>query len=228
MAVTRAEIVTTALNLLDEVGLDGLTLRRLARELGISAPTLYWHIRDKRELLDLVAERIIAAHKAGQSPIADIADPWERVAESFRRQYHAIIAHRDGARVFAGNRPTEAMLPVIEQWLDLWVKSGFPPGETLSTIIGIGNYVVGAALEYQAEIERSEGQRLDPETRRAMIAPYPNLTKAIAARHRHDPEDRHSDFEHGLALLIAGLKVRRQALLEENPAAGRNEDAVSR
>jgi TetR/AcrR family tetracycline transcriptional repressor len=212
MAISREEIVTAALRLLDEQGLDKLSLRRLAGELGISAPTLYWHIRDKRELLDLVVERIVTEHQARQPAIADLADPWERLAESFRRQYHAIIAHHDAARVFAGNRPTEAMLPIIEQWLGLWVKSGFPPGEALTSVISAGSYVIGAALEYQAEAERAEAQRLDPEARRALVAPYANLRTAIEARSRRQPPNRHADFEYGLALLMAGLKARHAEL----------------
>src|ERR1700742_778151 len=59
MPVTRERIVTVALELLDEAGLDGLTLRRLADRLGIRAPTLYWHVRNKRELLDLLAAAIL-------------------------------------------------------------------------------------------------------------------------------------------------------------------------
>src|ERR1700755_2811951 len=61
MPVTRERIVAVALELLDEAGLDGLTLRRLAERLGIRAPTLYWHVRNKRELLDLLAGAILEA-----------------------------------------------------------------------------------------------------------------------------------------------------------------------
>jgi len=53
-----ALVVLVALKLLDEVGLDGLTLRRLAAELGVQAPALYWHFANKRELLDHMAQAI--------------------------------------------------------------------------------------------------------------------------------------------------------------------------
>ena len=65
MPVTREQIVAVALELLDEAGLDGLTLRQLAARLGIRAPTLYWHVRDKRELLDLLAAVILDQALAG-------------------------------------------------------------------------------------------------------------------------------------------------------------------
>src|SRR5690606_6450184 len=117
MAVTRDEVIRTAMRLLDEVGLDGLTLRRLASALHISAPTLYWHVKDKRDLLDAMAEAMVRAHRETEPPIPEDW-PWhERIAESMRQQYRALLAYRDGARVMAGNRPTDASLPMIEHYL---------------------------------------------------------------------------------------------------------------
>ena len=51
-SLDRATIVRTALRLLDEVGIDGLSTRRLAAELGIKSASLYWHFKDKTELLN--------------------------------------------------------------------------------------------------------------------------------------------------------------------------------
>src|SRR5690606_31524832 len=76
MAVSRDDVIRTAIQLLQEVGLDGLTLRRLATELGISAPSLYWHVKDKRELLDLMAETMVADQRAKQPPFPDDL-PWD-------------------------------------------------------------------------------------------------------------------------------------------------------
>src|SRR6266545_4694662 len=64
--LTRQTMIETALLLLDEVGLDGLTVRRLAAELGVQSPSLYWHIRTKQELLDGMADTIVQA--AGMGP----------------------------------------------------------------------------------------------------------------------------------------------------------------
>ena len=55
VALTQEQVVKRAVDLMAEAGLEALTLRRLATELGVSAPTLYWHVRNKRELLDLMA-----------------------------------------------------------------------------------------------------------------------------------------------------------------------------
>src|SRR5919197_3575765 len=57
-SVTREQVVREALALLDEVGFDGLTMRRLAERLGVQAASLYNHVRDKHELLALLADAI--------------------------------------------------------------------------------------------------------------------------------------------------------------------------
>ena len=55
-ALNQRQIVQAALDLLDEVGFDGLTMRSLASKLGIQAASLYWHLRSKQELLSLLAK----------------------------------------------------------------------------------------------------------------------------------------------------------------------------
>ncbi|MFP3693803.1 TetR family transcriptional regulator, partial [Burkholderia sp. SIMBA_048] len=60
----REAVVGTALELLNEVGVDGLTTRKLADRLGVQQPALYWHFRNKRALLDALAEAMLAqTHK---------------------------------------------------------------------------------------------------------------------------------------------------------------------
>ena len=85
MAVTRDDVIQTAIQLLQEVGLDGLTLRRLATELGISAPTLYWHVKDKRELLDLMSGEMVRMGREKMPPFPP-GLPWdEKIAGNMRR-----------------------------------------------------------------------------------------------------------------------------------------------
>src|SRR5947209_10212649 len=57
-ALDQRQIVRAALGLLDESGFDGLTMRSLAKKLGIQAASLYWHVRSKQDLLSLLAEEI--------------------------------------------------------------------------------------------------------------------------------------------------------------------------
>src|SRR5207247_9642587 len=58
--LTRDAIVEAALHVLDREGLDGLSMRRVAEELGTGAASLYWHVRNKDELIQLLSERLAA------------------------------------------------------------------------------------------------------------------------------------------------------------------------
>lgn len=209
MAISRDDVVQTAVRLLDEVGLDQLTLRRLGRELGVSAPTLYWHVRDKRALLDLVAEAIVAGHRPAPRP-AHGQPWWDWLSANAAAQYRALVSHRDGALVVAGNRPTENALPVIEQVLSSLVEVGFPPAEALQSILTLGQFVVGSALERQAEAAREAG-RVEGDTADRMpdMADLPLLAAVGRAEKLPDPD---ATFRHGLTLIMAGMRARHAEL----------------
>lgn len=209
MALTQDDVVQTAVRLLDDVGLEGLTLRRLAAELGVCAPTLYWHVKDKRTLLDLVAEAIVAKHRTAVRP-AQGQPWWEWMSDSAWAQYRTVVDHRDAALVLAGNRPTEAALPVIEQVIGSLVEVGFPPGEALLSILAIGNFIIGSAVEHQAEATRAAVSDRDAALaiRIGEDDDLPNLRGAVSARRSGaDPE---AVFRHGLDLIITGLRARHQ------------------
>ncbi len=210
MAITQADIVRTALRLLDDVGLEGLTLRRLGAELGVSAATLYWHVRDKRALLDLVAEAIVAEHRPPGGP-APGQPWWEWLAEAASAQYRALIGHRDAALVVAGNRPTENSLPAIEQTLSSLGEAGFPPVEALRSVLALGHFVMGSAMERQAETARGAATEADSRItlRVRTDADLPTLTAAALAEPMADPD---ATFHHGLALILAGMRARHTEL----------------
>lgn len=81
-------IVETALELLDEIGLPDLSMRRVAGALGVQPSALYWHVENKQTLLAAIADRIIDTATAG----SDVADTAWALRE-------ALLAHRDGAEV---------------------------------------------------------------------------------------------------------------------------------
>ena len=215
MAVTQDDVVRAAVELLDESGLAGLTLRGVAARLGVSAPTLYWHVRDKRHLLDLVADRVIAAddQAPGSAEPAHGQPVWEWLGQRSRAQRAALLAHRDSAQVVAGNRPTEAALPTIERMLVVLVAAGLQPGEAVRILTAVGSYILGDALETQSNIARPP-----PRTTAAgWDEHYP--TVAAAGRTMGDDDDR---FEEGLCLILDGLQMRLQVRCRSAaPAAGR-------
>lgn len=202
MAVTQDDVVRAAVELLDEGGLPALTLRAVAARLGVRAPTLYWHVRNKRHLLDLVCDHVVGDYLPPGTETPREGQPvWEWLAERCRAQRVALLSHRDAAQVVAGNRPTEAALPTIERTLGVLVGAGLRPGEAVRVLSAIGSFLIGDALETESNRQRPP----DPPGG-GWAADLP-LTAAAGADMGND-DDR---FEEGLCLLLDGLRVRLES-----------------
>jgi TetR/AcrR family tetracycline transcriptional repressor len=210
--VTRAAVVDAALGLLADGGLEAVSFRRIAKVLGVAGPTLYWHVENKRQLMDLMAEELVRRSGrayAGPEP----GQPWwEWLRADARRTFTALIATRDAPRVLAGNRPSPESFEGIERVLGVLVDAGLSPGDAQQTLFAIGAYVIGSATEWQAEAERAKSQPLpDPADedlnalRSRLLRDQPLLLAAIAEL----LERPHSAaFEYGLDLLVEGLRSR--------------------
>src|SRR3954465_14337317 len=99
MAINPGVIARTGLELLGEVGLEGLTMRVVADRLGVRAPTLYWHVKNKQHLLDAMAGVMFTESIDGlEAPRRD--EPWRPwLAARARNLRRVLLRHRDGARV---------------------------------------------------------------------------------------------------------------------------------
>lgn len=201
MKLQRETVVAAALALLDEVGMDGLTTRRLAQVLGVQQPSLYWHFKSKRELLDALAEAMLAE----QRPIDRQAYPdWrEWMAAQAREFRRCLSAHRDGARIHIGTRPDGGDFGDGEAELAYLVAAGFAPADGLRALISLSYYTIGWLLEEQAATEagRGPGQApLAPDPER-----YPLLAQAQTVLSQNDVD---ADYEYGLRALIAGFAAQ--------------------
>lgn len=215
MAVTRDQLVDAAIDVLDESGLAGLTLRQVAARLGVQAPALYWHVRSKRELLDLMAEAIVArAVPTGRHEPAPGQDWSQWLSERIQAIYQSLLAHPDSAQVIAGNRPTWTTLPQIEQLLGILVRAGFPPGEALQALLALGNLVTGCVLEEQASASRPASPELDEAMRAELANPEGRFPLLAAAARAADPTGPES-FRYALRLMMAGLRGRHAELRDQ-------------
>jgi len=187
----RALIVRAALDLLDEVGLDALSTRKLAERLGVQSPALYWHFRGKPELLDLMAQELL-----GVTDVEVGGATWaERAAAAARERRRRLLSRRDGARLVAGTRPGPDVARAAEDGLAELVAVGLDPATALHTLIAISHFVTGFVLEEQAAAGRVVSASTD-------AGEYPLLQAAIATG---GPPEGDRAFEHGLGALIDGL-----------------------
>jgi TetR/AcrR family transcriptional regulator, tetracycline repressor protein len=151
MPLQRETVARAALDLVDEVGLDSLTIRRLAAHLNIQNPSLYWHFKNKQELLNCMAELILAdffAELHEPEPDQDWAD-WLTI---YARQLRTILlAHRDGARIVAEADPSLSTFFEGFEWaLSVLRHASFDGNEAARGILTLQNYVLGNVFEGQA------------------------------------------------------------------------------
>jgi TetR/AcrR family tetracycline transcriptional repressor len=210
MTLDRAQVVKAAIELLDEVGLDGLTLRRLAQELGVQAPALYWHFKNKQELLDQMVVTISATEAPVQMP--DDGQSWDDwLAQRARGMRRSLNSHRDGAMLAASTHPQPSQWQDIESQISVLIDAGMRPADAMRAMLTVGNYVSGFTLEEQADRMRgATANDLDPaEFEKALraFAGYPRLSEAL--REVGDPQSD-SAFEAGLAVVLDGLRARAQ------------------
>ncbi|WP_224280100.1 TetR/AcrR family transcriptional regulator C-terminal domain-containing protein [Streptomyces sp. LS1784] len=209
----RGQVVDAALDLLNEAGLDGLTLRAIAARLDVKAPALYWHFKDKQALLDEMATemmRRMTARAAGTAAGADgdpAPDDWrETYLRTMRTLRAELLRYRDGAKVYSGTRFTDTGYAAgLDASLRLLVESGFTPAAAARAWLTAYSYTIGYVIEEQAmgpnPFDGTGGY--DVEARAERLAAHPLAAESGRVMFR----DFDEGFEQGLAAVLAGVEA---------------------
>ncbi|MFI8998057.1 TetR/AcrR family transcriptional regulator [Streptomyces sp. NPDC053542] len=199
--LSRDRIVTAALALIDEEGLQALSTRRLAAELGVSGPSLYNHFTTKDEILDAAADMVIAqVDVSGFGPDGD----WRRGLLEWARSYRAALAAHPNFVPFLaqgpGRRP--AGLKMADAAFGGMVEAGWPPAQATKVCAMVRYFVAGSALGSFARGFVDDAAAYDP-------ADYPHLGQAhLLAEHQQQVDE--GAFESGLRALVDGLALQYQ------------------
>ncbi len=199
VALDRQQVIDEALRLVDDDGLDALSLRTLAARLGVQAPTLYWHIGSKAELLDALADAIMDdAIRAVPPPRTD--DDWaEWLLGALVGLRGALLRRRDGARVVSGARLSLRRGDFSEAAMATLVDHGVELQQARLSVLAGERLTVGYVLEEQAPVDASQQPPDVDELRRR----FPTMTRAIG---QYFSGDRTSDdLYRDVARLILGL-----------------------
>ena len=197
----KKRVIESALALLDEVGMEGLTTRKLAQKLNIEQPSLYWHVKSKRALLDGLSVEILLRHHDHFQPQKGEywADFLRENAKSFRR---ALLSHRDAAKIHLGTRPSPEQFETVEAQLAFLCEQGFSLEEALYTLGVVSHFTLGSVLE---EREYLEAMRDDDPAIHAAMPPL--LTKALEIMEQDTGE---KPFLFGLEVIILGLEAKQK------------------
>ncbi len=193
-----SRIIAKATEILDNYGIADLTMRRLARELDVTAGSLYWHFADKQHLLGAVADEVlrpacVPAHTTG----------WQnRITEAAQRLRDALLSHTDGAELvsasFAAGK-SHGMRHILAVLADATVEAGVVPENAELAARTIIYYVLGFTADEQSRLQWDAAGALEPE--RSLLDPAgPRGTEQGAA------------FGFGLTVLVDGLSVQARHL----------------
>jgi TetR/AcrR family tetracycline transcriptional repressor len=205
--LTRDRIVDAALSVMDTEGLEAVSMRRVAREVGVEAMSLYNHVEDKEDLLQAVCDRIMVAF---EFPVE--TEDWVETCKAAARSWRKVLrAHPDVMRLFAethGPSPSspESLKPT-EFALRLLRSGGLSDRDTVQAFHVFGGYIQGFVMMESGSIQKSQGSDGAFEVPGSELPA--DVFPVLHAVHRYFadcPADE--QFEFGLDLLLRGLRDR--------------------
>lgn len=216
--LTRQRIRDTTLAMIDEDGIPGVSMRRLAERLGVQAGSLYSHYANKEEVLDAVANLLVSSVDT-----SGFESGWREGLVTWARSYRtALVAHPNAVALIAsGAKRREVFLEMANAVHGGLVGAGWPARRATEISGAVKYLVIGAASTPFAS-----GFADDV---RVYLDRYPHLTQAHrlaadAARIDHD------SFELGLQSMLRGLEpgpAQHRPEEERDPVAGADEEALS-
>lgn len=218
--LTREQIVTEAIALLDAQGIDALSMRKLAARLQSGATSLYWHVANRDELIQLVIDQIYGEVEIPDpSDVSDLRAAMSRFAHSVRAAVHRhpwlvsvldnIVAASMGPNLM---RVTESMVTLLE-------GAGFELREAEQVMSTVSAYTLGIAISEAAYLNWLDKQgttgeaRLQEELDEALAAAedYPRVRELYSSYVDVDVdvyETMDADFAYGLERLLDGIAAR--------------------
>ena len=224
--LSREDIVATAIAIADAEGTAAVSMRRIARDRGVGAMSLYWYVESKDELHQLMLEGL-----QGEIEAAEPSGDWRADLAVYARNYRAALHRHPWAIDFLGAGPPSG--PNDARNADRLIGAldglGLDATTTMWALLTVGTYVMGAALREIQEIRwhRSADAARAEMTEEDIAATYQGFERMVRGSGRYPhiakifdagidpdaPETRDARFEFGLSCLLDGIAARIGALL---------------
>ncbi|MFI9405520.1 TetR/AcrR family transcriptional regulator [Nocardia sp. NPDC052316] len=215
-ALTREQIVAEAVALLDAEGMEALTMRQLGARLNAGATSLYRHVANRDELIELVVDEVY-----GEIRVPEITDPtaWRAATEEVAQSLRGMILRHPWMASTLGQVGLSYLGPNVMRLNDglvgLFEVGGFPSAETDEALSAVTSYVVGMGISeaaWLALLVRSgqTEQEFVAALRPAAEAAARNYPRTQQENWDADPRERRDrKFRYGLDRLLDGLDARR-------------------
>jgi len=206
--LSRDRVIDTALAIVDREGLDGLTMRHLASELGVEAMSLYHWFPNKAAILDALVEASLRETASAIDSTA--AEGWRASLRALAHAHRRVLKAHPNTLPQLNSRPGKSVeaMRFIERMLDVLRTEGFTPRLATQTMQALLAYIRGAvAMEAAADMVRTESHGMDELMERLPAAEFPRVHE-VAALFRGPPPSGDEQFEFGLEALLDGIGER--------------------
>jgi AcrR family transcriptional regulator len=206
--LTRERVIQAALRIMDAEGLEAVTMRRIGRELGVEAMSLYNHVRDKEDILDGISEAVMSEFE-----IPERSGEWAGDARAMAMEWRRLLGLHPGVMQLLAERhkPLEGMAAYrpMDAALDALSGAGLSAREAAQAFNALGGYIMGFVMMEQGlmpghdrEEHAHQHEDLAEALREAGLVRLGECFPYFA----ECPNDE--QFEFGLDLMIAGLAAR--------------------
>jgi AcrR family transcriptional regulator len=213
--LSRQQIVQAALATLDEEGLAGLSMRKLAAKLGAGATSLYWHVQTKDDLIDLVIDEIYGE--------VDVPDPelagWRNGALLFAHSLRAAVLRHPWLPEIVYTRPSLGpnAMSLGSRGVVLFGAAGFTGRDVDQAMSTLMSYVLGSVSSEAAvrTVARKTGQSIAEwtgevlEQAQGVLGDHPEMQDSVQRWAGRDPNAVYNEaFTFGLEIILDGLEAR--------------------
>jgi AcrR family transcriptional regulator len=214
LPLSRQDLIAATVDLVSREGVGRVSMRRLAGMLGVSATALYYHCKDKRELLDLAAEVIV-----GQMRLDHEVDDWrDELRLLLLKQQTVLRSHPGIGRYLFDRRESAAALCWMNIFLDVLLRAGFDGAPTVRAFSHIVTHINPLFLIDEAtEIDQSG---IAPSELATVIKERPGEFAAVEHLFAHlAPVSFDDVFEFGVDPLIEMIAGELKAAKAVRPGA---------
>ena len=217
--LSRDAILDRALAVADAEGIDAVSVRRLARDLGVTPMALYWHVDDKNALLHALGDRLLG----GLDLTVDERMPWPEQLRAFVVSFTAVLRAHPSAAMLIGSLPTVASanaLGATEVALDILRRAGFSPEEAAHITTQIVRTTTSMVIA-ELDVIPATGEPACTEEFLRSLQPerFPRVIEAAGPLSAHEDPESFDDLV--IELILAGVEAaaaRRRDARRSAPA----------
>ena len=203
--LSRDAILDRALAVADAEGIDAVSVRRLARDLGVTPMALYWHVDDKNALLHALGDRLLG----GLDLTVDERVPWPEQLRAFVVAFTAVLRAHPSAAMLIGSLPTVASanaLGATEVALDILRRAGFSPEEAAHITTQIVRTTTSMVIA-ELDVIPATGEPACTEEFLRSLPPerFPRVIEAAGPLSAHEDPESFDDLV--IELILAGVEA---------------------